>query len=366
MADSEQEKTEQPTGTKLSEAKSKGNVPYSHELHAALSMLAGFALFRFLGDDLLQVMLRIGQIFFQLPIDVYMNRPADFEAMTTLLADLMKVGLPFLAVATLVALSSGFLQIGFHFTTEPLSPDLSKLNPFANFGRLFSLDSVMKIVLSTTKMSIVAAVAWMTMLPLFEELTRLHNLPFLAAAALTMDILMQLGFRTGGALFAIAILDIFFRRWRYTKSLMMTKEEVKDEAKRAEGDPKIKSRIREAQREMTKKRMITDVRTADLVVRNPTHFAVALKYVQGKDPAPRVVAKGADLLALQIIKVAQEAGVEVVENRPLARDLFRSVELGGFVPERLFRAIAALLAVVYKKNRKRIRRSSEATAAQER
>lgn len=363
MADSDQEKTEQPTGLKLSEARSKGQVAYTHELAAATMLILGFALIRYSGPHLLETIAKAFVALFRLPVHYYLERPKDMEALGVMLLDVGLAVLPFLAAALIAAVVPGLLQVGFQISTESMSPDLSKLNPFANFGKLFSKDAAIKVLSSTIKIGIVAIVAWNTFGPFIENLADLQGRPVMHTTELVMDLIVLLGFRIGGCLLAFAVLDLFYKRWRHIKNLMMTREDVKEETKRTEGDPKVKSKIKEAQRAIVLKRIRPEVENATLVIRNPTHFAVALKYDNGRDPAPRVVAKGMDEMALRIVQIAIEAGVEVIENKPLARDLYRSVKTGDYIPERLFRAVAQLLAFIFKKKSKRSTAGARGAAA---
>lgn len=363
MSDSDEDKTELPTGLRLSEARDQGNVPYSHEISGAFLLLISFGILKTVGPELMRALLKATRAVFSLHHDLLVDRPDQLATIGEVIFSVVKWTGPFFLAAFLVAGASGFMQVGFSISTTVISPKFDRLNPFANVGKLFSTQALVKIALSLVKMSIVGGIAYTTLAPFVDEVPTLNDEPLLSIFFRVLDLLLLLGLRVGGTLVVLGLADVFYRRWRHTKSLMMTKEEVKEEAKRSEGDPKIKGKIKDAQRAMARKRMRTDVKTADVVIRNPTHFAVALKYQGGKDLAPRVVAKGADLLALQIIRIAEEAGVAVVENRPLARELYKSVPLGEMIPERLFKAVAKILAAIYRKKNRRVAPDGATTAA---
>jgi flagellar biosynthesis protein FlhB len=362
MAENDQEKTEQPTGLRLADARAKGQVAYSHEVTAAVVLLASFATLQMAGGDLMHVLARAMSEMFELPVHFFFDRPRDLSRLLGTGARVALAIAPFFGIAVVLALLSGFLQVGFNISTEAITLDLTKLNPMANFGKLCSPQSLVKIGTSLLKMAIVAVISYAALKPHAPELAQAQDRPVLQSLDLVVSLMLTIGVRVGGALLALSVLDVLYRKWKHVRDLRMTKEEVKEEGKKTEGDPKIKAKIREAQRAMVLQRMRTDVKRADVVIRNPTHYAIALKYDQTKDSAPKVVAKGRDYMALQIIKIAEEAKVEVVENRPLARELYRSVDLGDVVPERLFRAVAQVLAFVFRKKKKSKQRAAAASA----
>ncbi|MBF0126390.1 MAG: flagellar biosynthesis protein FlhB, partial [Magnetococcales bacterium] len=239
------------------------------------------------------------------------------------------------------------IQNGFMFSVEPLMPKLSKLNPVAGFKRLFSMRSLVDLIKSIIKMTLISLVVYWSIKGSLDEIMGL--------TATSLDhVVLTLGERSLDVLWrvtlvflAIALLDFMYQKYEHIKALRMTKQEVKDELKQMEGDPLVKSRIRQIQREMAQRRMMAEVPKADVVITNPTHFAVALLYQQGKMSAPKLTAKGRGRVAERIREVARSNGVPIVENPPLARSLFKDVDLERLVPPELFKAVAEVLAYVY-------------------
>ncbi len=359
MAESGQEKTEQATPKRREEAAGKGQVGYSKEVSSATLFLGGLVVLKMAGDSLVHALTGKISASFRLPIDIFPDAdPAAYLAETA--TDFFLLLMPVFVVAIVSILGPGLMQTGLKMATKKIKPELTKLNPLTGIKRIFSQESLISTLQSLFKMILVGIVCWITVQGQFDRLMALADAPLNHIVLTIIDVLFLMSFRVAAGLMLIGIIDIFYRRWKLTKDLMMTKEDVKEERKKAEGDPKVKAKIKEIQRSMALQRMFQDIKTADVVVRNPTHFAIALRYDRGRDPAPKVVAKGKDKLALRIIDVAREHGVEVVENRPLARDLYRSVRLGELVPERLFKAVAQILAFVLGRKQKRKRAAATA------
>jgi flagellar biosynthesis protein FlhB len=255
---------------------------------------------------------------------------------------------PLMLAVVAAAILSNFVQIGPLFSTEAIQPQLNRINPLAGFSRLLSPSSLVELVKALGKLVIIGWVAYSTVQ---QELFELHTLPdqeveniFRYVALVSSRIL----FKTMLVMVALAALDYFFQRWNYEKSLKMTKREVQEEFKQSEGDPQVKSRIRSVQRDLARKRMMSEVPKADVVITNPTHIAVAILYQREKMIAPQVVAKGAGWIAEKIKETAREHGVPLVENKPLAQVLYKTVELGQGIPSSLYQMVADLLAHVYR------------------
>nr|MBO6295472.1 EscU/YscU/HrcU family type III secretion system export apparatus switch protein [Schwartzia sp. (in: firmicutes)] len=224
--------------------------------------------------------------------------------------------------------------------------DLDKLNPINGFGRIFSKRSLVELIKSLFKILIIGLFLYENLKDEILQMPKLLYLDLSASMALIADIIFMMAFKICAIFFALAILDYMYQRWDHNEQLKMTKQEVKEEFKQMEGDPQIKGKIKQKQREMAMSRMMREVPKADVIVTNPTHFAVALRYAEGMR-APQVIAKGQDLVALKIKDVAREAGVVIVEDKPLARALYASVEIGETVPPELYKAVAEVLAYVY-------------------
>jgi flagellar biosynthetic protein FlhB len=265
---------------------------------------------------------------------------------------MIRVGLPVCLAGFVVGAVGSFAQIGSIFTFEPLSPDLTKLNPIQGLQKMFTLKQALDGVRLILKMTVVLAVTYALVksqvlrAPAQLGLEPRQLLSSYGSAAKGIFLALV------GVLAVFAAIDFGMQRWEYSKNLRMTKQEAKQEHKEREGDPQIKARIRSVQREMARRRMMQAVKKADVIVTNPTHIAIALVYERGSMAAPKVVAKGADFLAQRIKKVAAEAGVPLVENVPLARTLYKTVKVGQFIPRSLYQAVAEVLAYVYRlKNR---------------
>lgn len=260
--------------------------------------------------------------------------------------------LPVIGVAMVVGVVVNLLQVGVTFTAEPLAPNWARLNPVAGFTRLFSRRAFVDSVKTLLK---VLLIGWLTFSAVRADaamLLRTSEIDPLMVMMLVGQLLYKMAWRVGLAMLVLALLDYGFQRWEYEKSLRMTKEEVKQEMKQTEGDPQVKSRIRARQQAIARRRMMQAVPKADVVVTNPTHYAVALQYDAQKMAAPTVVAKGMNLIALRIREIAQRHGVPIVENPPLAQSLYRTVDIGEQIPPELYQAVAEVLAYVYRLRRR--------------
>ncbi len=266
---------------------------------------------------------------------------------------------PFVAVLATVGVLAGLLQGGFAFSLKPMMPDFNRINPAAGFSRIFALRTVVDLVKSLLKLAIVGAIAYRDIAALFPLIPTLMSqnvaLGVATIASSAVSGLQSIGF----GLLALGVLDYGYQYWEFRKSLRMTKQEVKQEHKEQDGSPELKSKQRQRQREMARRRKaLKDVPTADVVITNPTHFAIAIKYQMDEGSAPRVVAKGADLLAQRIKVIAKKHAVPLVENRPLARTLYATVDVGKTVPPGLYQAMAEVLAFVYSLKRQKRRGST--------
>ncbi len=351
MAD-DMEKTEEPTPKKIEDARKKGNVPKSQDTAGVVTLfvaiLVSMMLFGFVSEELFDAT----RYFFTL-----IGTPIDkLKAVELAIVTAKVVFLSVLPIAVAVAVAGiigNVAQIGFLFTTEPLTPDLKKIDPIKGTKNLFSLKKIVDGIKNSFKAFVVLGVGFIFFFRFIEELptVALFALPqqllWLAQKMIVLALVMLF------VLAVFALIDLVITRRRYFEGLKMSKQEIKDEMKNMEGDPLIKAKIRQIQMEASKKRMMAEVPSADVVVTNPTHYAVALKYDQAKHHAPVVVAKGADQIALQIKKIAREHNVHIVENPPLARTLYAQVDVDKPIPEELFATVAELLAYVYKMEKRK-------------
>jgi flagellar biosynthesis protein FlhB len=345
--DDKHSKTEKPTGKKISDAKSKGSVPRSREMASAVSLIcAMIALYTSSGMMLKTMQRSMRDIFGGLSsIDV------SYAGIHNLMIKEFFYILVMLAPFVLIVLTAGIVvemaQGGVVISGEKLRLDLGRLNPAQGVKRLFNKDSLFEVAKSFMKMAIVGYMAYKILSEEMDSIIYLVDRDLQGILDFIGHIAFKLVLHTCGVLIVLAVVDLAFVKWRFLENLKMTKQEVKDEHKNAEGDPAVKTKQKQKQFQMARRRMRQIVPTADVVVTNPTHYAVALKYDRFQMAAPVVLFKGVDEMALQIKIVARESHVTLVENRFLARELYSQVDEGGEIPEALYAAVAEILAYVY-------------------
>ncbi|WP_438432457.1 flagellar biosynthesis protein FlhB [Gorillibacterium sp. sgz500922] len=342
------EKTEPATPKKRREAREKGQVAKSQELPGALVLLACFASFSLFGGFMKDRYFLLFRSTFQ----DYLLSEVTVPNVVSLFGNLLREGLlllaPIFLVSVLVALLANFFQVGVLFTGDPMKPKFSKINPLQGFKRMFSPRALVDFLKSILKMTIVGFVVYQTFWSERGKLLVLGQVPLRESLSYVADLTVGLGIKIGVILAILAVLDYFYQKFDYEKNLRMSKQDIKDEYKKSEGDPLIKGKIREKQRRMAMQRMMQEIPNADVIITNPTHFAVALKYDASEMAAPRVIAKGADYVAQKIKERGKQHGIVLMENKPLARALFSQVEIGQAIPAELFQAVAEVLAYVYK------------------
>ena len=350
MAD-DLEKTEEPTDKKIEDARKEGNVPKSQDMSGLITLfmaiLAFLLLFNFISERMLKLVYYYFSIFGE-PL----NRENMIEIAFITMKEFLIMSIPLALVVAIAGVLAGLAQFGFLFTTKPLIPDLKKIDPIKGTKNLFSLQKLIEGIKITLKSMVTMSVGFVFFFMFIEELPTValfsleDQLGWLVDKAIIMALVMLL------VMLVFALIDIVIQRKQYFEKLKMSKQEVKDEFKNMEGDPHIKAKIRQIQMQASRQRMMAEVPNADVVITNPTHFAVALKYDESKHRAPMVVAKGADNIAIQIKKVARENGVHIVQNPPLARSLYKEVDVDKPIPDSLFAAVAEVLAYVYRMNNK--------------
>ena len=345
--DSGQERTEDPTPKRLEDARKKGQIPRSRELNTFAVVMAGVAGCGLLAQYMAVKLERILRGNLRLDrADVFEPRAMTEHSLATLFDGLLLLA-PFLGLMTVVALLAPIALGGWVFSWESLSPKFDKLNPLAGFKRMFSVRGLVELLKSLLKVVLLAAVAALIFQAFGDEVLRLADEDLHQALARGLDFLWLASLLLAAGLVVLVAIDVPYQLWDHHRKLKMTLQEVKDEFKESEGRPEVKSKIRQLQRERAQQRMMDEVPKADVVVTNPTHFAVALRYDQHSGGAPTVVAKGTDLIAAQIRNKAAEAGVPLVAAPPLARALYYSTELEQEIPEGLYLAVAHVLAYVY-------------------
>jgi len=350
MAEQEgQEKTEVPTEKKRRESREEGQVAFSKELSSA-ALLAGIVLTLVATSPIILDAMR--QLMSQIFRDLAQSEELSIDSIFTLSGEILSIILPafapFAAVIIFVGIFASVLQVGVLITFKAISPKFNKISPLTGLKRLFSSQSLADFLKSMAKLIIVGFVGYLTYI---EKITELNGLSVSTPESILIynfTVVAEVAGKIVLALVAIAIFDYFYQRWHHEQQLMMTKQEVKDETKQTEGDPLLKARIRQIQREMSNARMMQEVPKADAVIVNPTHFSVAILYDRDVMTAPEVIAKGADHLALRMRTVARENNVPILERPELARDLYANVEIGDDIPERFYKAIAEILAFVYR------------------
>jgi len=343
------ERTEKATPKKREDARKKGQIARGAELPAALSFMGALVVVKFLGEELFhQVAYRLQDVAYSI---------TNFRPMTDAdVAILMFDGGKFFALLTLPIIAVGFVGIvagnfaqgGLSFSPEALTPKTEKFSPAKNIKRVFGLDSVVNLAKSTIKLAVIAAVSYGVLIPVIENAPSFLNAPIGTVAIRLGETIYSLAIRCGIVFIVLAAADYGYAFYKHEKSLRMSKQDIRDEYKQQEGDPMMKGQRRRAARSLAQRRSIADVPTASVVITNPTHYAVALRYDRENDAAPILVAKGADMIAAKIREIARENDIPLIENPPLARALYKSVEPKQMIPVEFFAAVAEVLAYVFR------------------
>ena len=343
-ADDAGERTEEPTPRRLQEARKEGNIPNSRDLTAAIALLGTLLLLKVFGGGIFEAMLSmtqaIGESFSPAPdaLGPWIGRVATTA---------MRVVLPLLLFMMLLTAGGSAVQAGVPVSLTRLKPKLDKLNPVNGIKRLFKLDSLTRVGMGVLKMILIAAVAYLTIMGDINTVLSAGTTGPRGAFDMACTLMYKLALRMALILLLLALLDFVYQRWNWRRQIKMTKQEVKDELKNMEGDPKTRHRRRQTQLQLAMQRMSVQVPKSDVVVTNPTEYAVAIQYDESTMSAPRVNAKGKDLLALRIRQIAQQHGIPIVQRPPLARALYATVDVGQEVPPAFYRAVAEVLAYVY-------------------
>jgi flagellar biosynthetic protein FlhB len=345
--ESDLEKTEPASPRRLEKAREDGDVPRSRELTTCTMLLAAGAGLWFSGGSAIDAVSKI------LSSSLAFERMHAFDTdflLATLPGKMIDVLLAFAPLAILlliVALATPMLMGGWLFSGKALEPKPGRMNPLSGIKNMFSTQALVELGKAVGKSIIVGSVAWLVVSGQAESMMGLALVPVKTSSAVLADMLVITFFAVVAGLVLIAAIDVPYQQWRYAEKLKMSREELRRESKESDGNPEIKAKIRQQQREMARRRMMAEIPTADVVVTNPTHYAVALKYAEGRMGAPRVVAKGADAVAAKIREIASENGVPLLESPVLARALHAHTELGDEIPETLYTAVAQVLAYVF-------------------
>lgn len=342
------DKTEKATQHKRQQERKKGNIFQSKDLITGVMILTSFYALRLLinymfgrFDNALNENIFIGATVETFTI------PVGARLIYTIVINVLLLALPILSVTMLTGILMSVSQTRLMFATELLKPKFNRLNPIEGIKKMFSLKAIVELIKSILKITIVIIIVYNTIMGRLGEMPALLAADIFADIAWLGDAIFSVAINAGIGMLGIGIVDYFYQWWEYERSLRMSKQEVKDEYKQVEGNPETKMRITSIQRQMSQNRMITGVKDADVVIRNPTHFAIALKYDINKNVSPVVVAKGKDYLALRIIETAENHNIEVITNPPLARALYDAVDIYQEVPEDFWEAVADIISYIY-------------------
>ena len=347
------EKTEEPTAKKLEDARKEGQVAKSREIANGLGLLALFLLLKFMvGSIGTRFLESFSMVYNRIPVICRLNGGTspmgDISILLrTVMLRLLIILLPILLIGFAVAFISDLFQVKWRPTTKPLQPKFSKLNPLNGFKKIFSAQSLVELVKSIAKILLIALVFYSYIKDKGALLYALYDMSMMQAVNLIGETVIDLGIRISAIYMIIAGADFMYQKYKFKNDMKMTKQEVKEEYKNAEGDPEIKGKIKARMREASQRRMMQAIPKADVVITNPTHYAVAIQYDTEVAPAPIVVAKGSDYLAQKIKEIARENNIEIVEDKPLARMLYANVDVDKQIPPELYQAVAEVLAMVY-------------------
>jgi flagellar biosynthetic protein FlhB len=349
------EKTEKATSKKRRDAREKGQVVQSRDLSTALSFFFVILFLNIFGKYLVNIIFNYSKNVLN-SIDksfLLLDSNGIGKLVNEALLMVLLISLPVAFVALIVGVLITYFQVGFLFTTEPLKMKLSKINPIEGFKRMFSTKSLVELVKSIAKSVLLIYITYLYIKNNIGLYFETVNFESLTVSKILWKTSFDISIRISAVLVILAIADFVVKFFQNEKDLKMTKQEIKDEYKQTEGDPFIKSKIKERQRKMAMSRMMQEVPKADVIITNPTHYAIAINYDKASFSAPRVLAKGQNLIAMNIKKIGEENKIPIVENKPLARALYAQVEIGEQIPEDLFHAVAEVLAYVYKLKKKR-------------
>jgi flagellar biosynthetic protein FlhB len=343
-----EEKTEKPTPKKRQDTRKKGEVAKSRELPSVAVLLSGIMALAACGP----YMNTRFQIIMEKTFEKLPSKDLDVVDVMSMAQEMIGLFLliigPFLVAVFVAAIFSNVMQVGFMLSAESIKPKLSKLDPIKGFSRLFSMQSLMEFFKSISKLAIVGTVGYFSVKGELDGLPALVDMELKSIMAYILITTLKISLMCALAMIVLVVADYAFQKWQFEKKIRMTKKEIKDELKRSEGDPLIKSRIRSIQMEMARKRMMQDVPKADVIITNPTHLAVAISYDGISMSAPKILAKGAGEIARRIKEIAISHDIPVVENKELARNLYSQVDIGSEIPGSLYQAVAEILAYIYK------------------
>ena len=345
--DSGQEKTEEPTQKRLTDAKNKGQIARSRELNTFLMMIVSAWLLSSQGERIGQGLITMMKSHFHISRDVIFEPQATVVFFKQAMSDGLLLIAPLLAILTVTAILAPIALGGWIFNMETIMPKFDKLDPIKGLPKLFSMNGLVELLKAMLKITLVGTIGWLLLNSILAELLGLSSEPMEQAIIHAVKLIAHSFLILSAALIAVAAIDVPYQLHKHSKDLKMSLQEIKDEMKESEGSPEIKGRIRRTQMEMAQNRMMQEVPNADVIITNPSHYAIALKYDEGSGNAPILIAKGIDLIAAQIRNLAIEANVPLVAAPPLARALYYSTELDNEIPQGLYLAVAQVLAYIF-------------------
>lgn len=343
------QKTEEPTEKRRKEAREKGQVLQSREINSALVLLITFLFFKLISNYMYENITHFTRkVFINYTIEKDLLIGENFWSLSMeFMFIFIKIVAPILFIVAISGIIASYMQVGFLFSTESLKPKLSKLNPIEGFKKLFSAHALMEMFKSIFKISVVCLIVYFYLNNNMNSILLLLELDITEIVQFALQLVINLAVRISLVLVVLALIDYLFQWKQHEKSLKMTKQEVKEEYKQMEGNPEIKGKLKQKRKEISMRRMMSDIPDADVVITNPTHYSIVIKYDAEKTDAPVLTAKGQDYIALRIREIAKENDVEIVENKSLARALYYSVDIGDEIPQEFFQAVAEVLAFVY-------------------
>ncbi len=347
------EKTEEATDKRKEEATKEGNVAKSQDLGSVIILLAGFMMLNSYGEKIFNHCANFMRYSFTQTLVTNIAFGEAIDIFTQFIIVVLNVILPFMIVIVIAGVIANVLQVGFLFRFDPMTPNFDRMNPVSNIQNMFSWKMVAELVKSILKILIVAYIPYSTIKERLAEFVGFLKANPMPSFGTMLEVCYTMAIKIIIIFLILAIADYYFQKWRHEEGLKMSKEDIKEEHKQSEGDPHVKQKIRERQRQASQRRQMDEVPKATVVVTNPTHIAVAIKYIPNETPAPLIVAMGADLLAKKIKEIARENNVPIVENKPLARELYKKATVGDEIPQELWTAVAEILAQIFKNKQQR-------------
>ena len=346
------EKTEKATPKKRQDERKKGRVAKSQDVNTAILLLFCFIILFVLGSFMKKTMLTLYEFTFTEYIHWEVTIPSVMQLLKEVIIQMALIIAPLMIVAVIAGIAANLLQVGFLFTTEPLKFDLKKIDPIKGAKRIFSIRALVELLKSFLKIIFIGVITFSIIWIYKDDMMMLSMKSVESAISFFGYMTIVMGIAATIALLLLSILDYVYQRYDFEKNIRMSKQDIKDEHKNVEGDPLIRSKIKEKQRQIATRRMMSEVPSADVVITNPTHYAIAIRYDETKASAPIVVAKGTGYLAQKIKEIAKSHDVITVENKSLARALYRTVEVDEVIPEQFYQAVAEILAYVYQLEKK--------------